>query len=50
MVKEFEEGCFLLGKFMKGENCELYRRGKINQGHKEYFASRGKEYPFTEIR
>ena len=51
LVKEFEEGCFLLlGKFMKGENCELYRRGKINQGHKEYFASRGKEYPFTEIR
>lgn len=50
LVKEFEEGCFLLGKFMKGENCELYRQGKINQEHKEYFARLGKEYPFTEIK
>ena len=32
------------------ENCELYRQGKINQEHKEFFTRLGKEYPFTEIR
>lgn len=35
---------------MKGENCELYQDGKINQEHKEVFARTGREYPFTEIR
>lgn len=50
-VKELEERCYLLShKFMKGKNCELYQNGKINQGHKEFFARTGREYPFTEIR
>lgn len=51
LVKELGEQCYLIAnKFMKNKNCELYHNGKINQGHKESFASRGKEYPFTEIR
>lgn len=53
-VKELEETCFLSsGKykfFMKNKNCEFYKYGKTNQGHKEYFKGIGKEYPFTEIR
>lgn len=51
LVKELEECCFFIkNKFMKSENCELYRQGKINQEHKEFFTRLGKEYPFTEIR
>lgn len=51
LVKELNEGCFFIKNvFMKNENCELYQNGKINQGHKEFFARLEKEYPFTEIR
>lgn len=54
LVKELGESCFLSsGKnkiFMKNKNCELYKNGKINQGHKEYFKKIGMKYPFTEIR
>lgn len=51
LVKELRESCFFLkNNFMKGKNCELYLNGKINQGHKEFFARNGREYPFTEIR
>ena len=50
-VKELGECCYLISdKFMKGEICELYQDGKINQEHKEVFARTGREYPFTEIR
>ena len=51
LVKEINECCFFVTtEFMKSDNCELYQNGKINQGHKEFFARLGKEYPFTEIR
>lgn len=51
LVKELRECCFFIkNNFMKGGNCELYQNGKINQGHKEFFARLGEEYPFTEIR
>lgn len=50
-VKELGDRCFMhTNRFMKSKNCELYKNGKINQGHKEFFARVGKEYPFTEIR
>lgn len=52
LVKELRETCFLYPNrfFMKSKNCELYKDGKVNQYHKEYFKRIGKEYPFTEIR
>lgn len=50
-VKELKEGCYLIADtFMKNKDCKWYKNGKINQGHKEFFARVGKEYPFTEIR
>lgn len=50
-VKELSERCFRHSpNFMKKKNCDLYKYGEINQGHKEIFERTGREYPFTEMR
>lgn len=52
-VKELGERCFTLGCtrfFMKNINCECYEYGEVNQAHKDFFESIGKDYPFTEVK
>lgn len=40
--KEYHESCFWLSQcFMKPQNCDIYKQGKLNQGRKEFFREMG---------